>query len=302
MKMDEGLRLLPFEPRVGEDDVEIAVACAGICRTDLHVAAGTIPTARGRVLGHELAGRILAVGERVRRFRRGDRVTVFPIVGCGGCASCAEHRPWRCAQTAMLGVSRQGAFSDRLVVPQRAVFRLPDSLSIEEGAYAEPVAASLAVLDAGIADGARGVVLGRGRIAELTRRVLATRGIDAPLHDLSGRRPAPRSLDFVVETVASEHAFALAVDALRPGGTLVLKSRPAHKVPIDVSRAVTREITLRAVAYGKMEDALALIGSADLGIDDFLGPSFGLEDHEEAFALARRDESLKIFLRPRGDA
>jgi L-iditol 2-dehydrogenase len=300
MKTDEGIRLLPFGPRTGEDDVEIAVACAGICRTDLHVAAGTIPAPAGRVLGHELSGRVARVGDRVEGLRAGDRVTVFPIVGCGVCAACEEQRPWRCETSTMLGVSRQGAFSDRLVVPQRAVFRLPESVSFEEGAYAEPVAASLAVLDAEIPRGARGVVLGRGRIAELTRRILTTRGIDAPLRDPAGGGLDPRSLDFVVETVASEAALDLALHALRPGGTLVLKSRPAQKVPIDASRAVSREITIRAVAYGRFEDALAMIESGALDIGDFLGPGFALEEHEAAFDLARRNESRKVFLRPGG--
>ncbi len=297
----EGPALLPFVPDpVGDDEVEIAVACAGICRTDLHVAAGRIRTVPGRVLGHELAGRVVRVGADVVGLAPSDRVTVFPVVGCGACAACSGRRPWRCARSTMLGVSRHGAFSDRLVVPARAVFRLPEEVSFEEGAYAEPVAASLSVLSVGIEAGARGAIFGRGRIAELTRRVLASSGVDAPLRDPEREAPAARSLDFVIETLATAHTFDLALDALRPGGTLVLKSRPAARVPLDVARAVHREVTLRAVAYGPMDEALRLIAGGRLGIGDFLGPAFPLDDHAQAFAAATRDESQKIFLSPGG--
>ncbi len=300
---DGALRLAPFVSMTEAGDVEIAVVLAGICRTDLHAAAGRIRTASGRVLGHELAGRVTGVGAKVTRFRPGERVTVFPIVGCARCPSCGRGAPpWRCERSVMLGIDRQGAFADRLVVPQRAVYRLPDSVSFAHGAYAEPVAASLAVLDAELKEGAKGVILGAGRIAELTRRVLASRGIDAPIRDPERDVLASCSVDFVIETAPTEHAIDAALDALRPGGVLVLKSRPADKVPFDFRRAVAREITIRAVAYGDMAAALTMIASGSLGLDDFVGPSYPLADYEAAFAAARVDESKKIFLRPEGVA
>lgn len=289
---------MPHRPEVRAGDVEISVVCAGICRTDLHVASGRIPTRPGRILGHELAGRVSRVGGAVSGFRRGDRVTVFPIIGCGDCSCCTTARPWLCAASAMLGVGRDGGFGDAVVVPERAVHRLPDSLSFREGAYAEPVAASLAVLRASIPRGAAGVILGSGRIAELTRRILATAGVDAELVRVDADPLPPRSLDFVVETVATEAAFDLALHALRPGGTLVLKSRPADKVALDVTKAVAREVTLEAVAYGPMDEALSLLGTGALRVEDLLGPSFDLADHHAAFALATEDESQKVFLRP----
>jgi len=299
-KTRRGVRLRPHRPLVGERDVEIAVVCAGICRTDLHVAAGRIPTADGRILGHELSGRVVDVGGSVARFAVGDRVTVFPIVGCGRCTHCGDAEPWHCRESEMLGVGRDGAFGDRLVVPERAVHRLPNALSFELGAYAEPVAASLAVTKADLDASGAGVILGRDRIAELTRRVLAAHGVDAPLHDPARGELPHRSCDFVVETVANEEAFDLALAALRPGGTLVLKSRPAVKVPFDVGRAVARELTVRAVAYGPFDDALALLSGDALFVDDLLGPSFDLADHERAFSVALRDESRKVFLKPAG--
>ncbi len=309
-KTRSGLALRPHRPSVGRGDVEIAVVCAGICRTDLLVASGRIPAAIGRVLGHELSGWVCRVGEGVERFAEGDRVTVFPIVGCGACGYCDVDEPWRCAASEMLGVSRDGGFSDRVVLPERAVYRLPDGVSFELGAYAEPVAASLAVMRAGLRG--RGVVLGTGRIAELTRRVLSAHGVEAPLLPLppggnhadyhaGDKLPlAPRSLDFVVETVASEEAFDCAMSLLRPGGTLVLKSRAAAKVPLDVARAVGGELILRAVAYGRFADALALLSSGRLQVTDLFGPTYDLDDHEPAFLAARADEGRKVFLCPGG--
>jgi threonine dehydrogenase-like Zn-dependent dehydrogenase len=298
-KTREGVRLLPHLHRqeVGPSDVEISVVCAGICRTDLHVATGRIAAARGRVLGHELSGVVTRIGAEVRRISPGDRVTVFPIIGCGRCAWCRAAASWHCPEATMLGVSRDGAFGDALVVPEHAVYTLPDGLSFARGAFAEPVAASLAVTRAPIAQGSTGVILGSGRIAELTRRVLATRDIVVPIHPVHAPL-SPRSLDFVVETVATEAALAAALDALKPEGTLVLKSRPARTVPVDLARAVRREVRIVALSYGPFSEAIALLDRGGLEVDDLFGPAFALRDHEAAFRVAESDESQKVFLRP----
>lgn len=293
----QGLRWRPVPDSLGPHDVDIEVALAGLCRTDQHVATGAIPVADGRILGHELAGRVRAVGPAVRRLRPSDRVTLNPYVGCGACPECDASRPHRCPQTRMLGIGRDGGFATHVVVPERAVHRLPEGLSWRLGAYAEPVAASLSVRQARLEPGARGAVLGRGRIAELTRRVLAVDGVHAPIRDPDQPLPA-RALDFVVETRADGPTLARALDALAPGGLLVLKSRPAAPVPFDVHAAVTREITVRAVAYGSFDDALVLLASGRLAVDDLLGETFPLEDYAAAFSAAERSEAEKLFLRP----
>lgn len=282
------------------DDVVIEVRAAGVCRTNLHAARGAIACAEGRVLGHELSGVVAEVGPGVTRVRVGDRVTVMPFLGCGRCAACDEERPWRCGGARMLGVDVDGAFADALSVPERAVHRLPDEVSFLVGAYAEPVAAALAVGSAGIRPSDRVLLLGEGRIATLTRRALGVLGIarvdEVAPDDALG--VSARAYDVAIEARATERTLEALLDAVRPGGTIVLKSRPHAPVPIDLARAVRREVTLRAVAYAPFGDAIALLSSRALALETLVGPVLPLEAHGDAFALAERSERDKVFLAP----
>jgi L-iditol 2-dehydrogenase len=196
----------------------------------------------------------------------------------------------------MLGLDQDGAFADHVVLPWRALHAVPATLSPRRAAYTEPVAASLAVLRAPIAPGERGLLLGKNRIAELTLRVLEASGFrgvtclphDAPLPD--------NAFDFAIETVATEASLAGLLRAVRPGGCLVLKSRPAERIPLDIGLAVRRDLRLCAVGYGSFPEAIRLL--ATLPIDDLLGEVFPLRRFEDAFAMARRSESAKLFLAP----
>jgi L-iditol 2-dehydrogenase len=280
--------------------VVIGVAVAGVCRTDLYVADGLLACEDGRILGHELSGTVVSVGSGVTRVSAGDRVGVMPWLGCERCAACDGARPWRCTQARMLGVDVDGAFAEEIAVPERSVFRLPDGMPFVIGAYAEPVAATLAVRHARIERSDRVLVLGAGRFAELTRRVLAALGIAEveTIDEASARAVAHGAFDVVIEAIASERTLSAALDAVRPGGTVVLKSRPHAPVPFDVTRAVRREITVRAVGYAPFEEALALLGSGRLPVDDLLGDVAPLASFADVLAMARASEARKLFLAP----
>ncbi len=263
------------DPPVGPGHVAIEVALAGICRTDLYVAEGRLPSADPVVLGHELAG--IIVEAREAPFSAGETVTVVPRVEGVG----------------FLGVDRDGAFAQRVVVPAANVLRVPSSMPWRVAAYVEPVAATLAILDA--LEGADSIlVMGAGRIAELASRVLAAHGID---HDRTPSRPDYRC---VVETSATEGSLRTMLDLVAPGGTAVLKSRPPAPVPIDLALATRKRVTLRCVDYGSWQDAIALLASRRLSVDDLLGETFALDDFDRGFASAGRAEAKKIFLDPRG--
>lgn len=136
------------DPTPGAGEVVVDVAYAGVCRTDLAVAAGVIAVAPGRVLGHELSGHVDVTP-----------VTIIPFDADGR---------W-------LGIDRDGAFAERVCVPAAQVIALPPSLPLALGAYVEPVAAAMGAV-AGIGPGDRVCVTGDGRIAELTARVVAACG------------------------------------------------------------------------------------------------------------------------------
>ncbi|MGI4945806.1 MAG: zinc-binding alcohol dehydrogenase family protein [Janthinobacterium lividum] len=132
---------------VGEDDVLVAVRCAGICGSDMHILHGTNPFALyPRIIGHEMAGVVEAVGAGVRSVKPGDHVVVDPVVACGHCHPCRIGRPNVCAHLQVFGVHRDGGFRDRLVVPQANAILVSTELPFAVAALAEPLSIAANVL------------------------------------------------------------------------------------------------------------------------------------------------------------
>jgi 2-desacetyl-2-hydroxyethyl bacteriochlorophyllide A dehydrogenase len=122
-------------PEPGEGDVLIAVRAAGICHSDEHYRAGRSASLRTpRILGHEAAGEIIAVGADVPASRIGERVCVHYVVSCGRCGACTRDREQFCEQYEMVGVHRDGGYADHLVVPSVNAMTLPARVSFAEGA------------------------------------------------------------------------------------------------------------------------------------------------------------------------
>jgi threonine dehydrogenase-like Zn-dependent dehydrogenase len=267
-------------PERGPGEVLVRVAFAGVCRTDVYVADGRLAVDGPRVLGHELSG-VVWEGERA-----GMRVTAIPLVPC---ARCTFSDPPSCAEPQMLGLHRDGAFAEYVALPARAVLEVPDAMPLRRAAYVEPVAAALAVLKTPIKPDERGLVMGENRIAELTRRVLRAHGFGVAT---DGEGP----FDFVVET--GEPLGAL-LARVKPGGRVILKSRPFEPVPLDLARAVAKEITLHGASYGSFRAAIALLER--LCVDDLFEDAAPLEDFARVLARARANEARKLFFAP-GDA
>lgn len=284
------------EPRSGE--ILIRVEVAGVCRTDVFVAQGKLSSADPVILGHEFAGVVAADGPGDHGFAIGDRVVVMPAVPCGACVRCTAGMPECCPHHQFLGVGRHGAFAEYIAVPAQVVHHLPETLSFREGAYTEPVCASLAVLKAGIQPGQRGLVYGDNRIAELTKRVLWTAGFSAvETRRMDQSVPLETdAYDFVIETQPIAPAFDDIIRILRPGGRVVLKSRPPGPVAIDLAAAVRKEVIFEAVSYGTFADSLDFLSRHDVA--DLFGEVRPLEDFADVFAADDVGENLKSFLSP----
>ena len=169
------------EPEPGPGDVKLKVKWCGICGSDIHeYEAGPqmIPFDRphpqtGRMApitgGHEFSGEIVSLGEEVGGFSVGDRVTVRPTLPCYQCHYCRQGRHIQCLVLGTIGTSADGAFAEYVVVPEHTVFRLPDQVTYEMGAYAEPLACALhAVNRSGMQQGATVAVIGAGPIGLMT--------------------------------------------------------------------------------------------------------------------------------------
>lgn len=120
-------------------EVLIKVKAAGICGSDVHIYHGTSPVATyPRVIGHEIAGEILAVGTQVTDFAVGDRVVMDPVIYCGNCYQCKTGRRNVCSQLQVRSVHVDGGYQEYMVLPAESIYRIPSQLSWEEAVMIEP--------------------------------------------------------------------------------------------------------------------------------------------------------------------
>ena len=285
------------DPQPSVDEVSIRVACVGLCRTDLAVVSGEVPLDGPIIPGHELCGSISALGSQIRDLEEGDWVTVQPRIGCNACSTCRSGWEALCPGAKQLGLDLHGALAEHIVVPARAVFKLPP-IPPQRGAYSEPLAAALAVLDVGLDPHSPGVVVGDNRIAILIQRLLEHRGF-SELSTVGSEHLAQLASDhfsFAIESENREGLLQHLVRIVAPRGNILLKSRSPFALHFDPTEAVLKNLSLHALAYGSFEDAVELLGDASFSLDGLLGPTYALSEYREAFAHARVDQQSKTFV------
>ncbi len=276
-------------PKPARGEAHVRVLLAGVCRTDLYAANGVLPVAEGRVLGHELVAEVITSS----RFAAGTRVTAYPWIACGSCVECAAKT--ECTSTRVLGVDVDGAFAEELCIGDACLHEVSRELPLRRAAFIEPIAASLAVRLAPITRAQRGAVLGAGRIATLTTRILEHEGFDVR-QVATVEADARGAFDYVIET--NERTLADAIALVKAQGLVVLKSRPPTSVPFDLAAAVKKQLSFVAVAYAPFAEAIAL--AANLEIDDLLGDVYPLLRFAVAFERASEVSSPELFLEPKG--
>lgn len=284
------------KPAITDDgDVLVRVALAGLCRTDVYVAEGIVKSKNPLVLGHEFSGIIEEVGDQVTGVQVGDRVAVMPVLPLANDNEAAPDY----SQSTMVGIDHDGAFSEYILIPSTSVYKLPDNVSFKAGAYMEPIAASLAVMNAGLEPNQKGLIYGDNRISRLTERIMKANGlnnVDVYDHEDSNNQPLePNSYDYIIETLATTETMTVIVSAVRPGGKIILKSRQHTPVAFDISELVKKDIVLQAVNYGDFSEAIDLVASGALQVDDLFGDVYALEQYKDVFAESKRGESKKLF-------
>ena len=292
------------DPEPGRGQVLLRVAACGVCRTDLHVADGELTGPRlPLVLGHEIVGRVMAVGSGASRFRVGDRVGV-PWLGwtCGECAFCRSDRENLCPEARFTGYQLDGGFSERTVADARFCFPLPEG-------YADAQAAPL--LCAGLigyralrmAGPARTIGLyGFGAAAHIViqvarhqgRRVLAfTRTGDAQAQAFAlslgaawagaSAEAPPEPLDAAILFAPVGELVPAALRAVDRGGTVVCAGIHMSDVPSFPYRLLWEERVVRSVANLTRRDAEEFLA---------LAPRVPVRTEVESFPLASANEAL----------
>ncbi len=178
-----GARRLGIEEREpaapGPGELGISVAYTGICGTDLHIYHGDMDSRVGAaaIIGHEMSGRVAALGEGVTGWAVGQPVTVLPTRWCGRCAACRRGNSHICHAMNFLGIDSPGAMQSGWNVPAELVLPLPEELPLDQGALVEPVAVAVHDVRRGeVASGDHVVVVGGGPIGVLIGTVAKGRG------------------------------------------------------------------------------------------------------------------------------
>ncbi len=207
------------DPRPGPGDVLVRVQAAGICGTDRHLFKGEFPCAPPVTLGHEFAGKVIAVGDGVT-LPLGTVITCDPNIACGACDQCLRGRVNLCTRHIAVGIHRDGGLAELAVIPSHRAIAVSD-LHAHLAAFAEPLACTLHGIDLGApVPGERVVVLGGGVIGLLAVQLARNAGAEVTLVT---RHPAKRDLAM---TVGAAHTAATEAEArvlLPQGADLVLE-------------------------------------------------------------------------------
>lgn len=287
----------PIGP-IDSTQVLVEVSDVGLCRTDLYAIDGKIPVYDPFfVPGHEFSGKVVAIGSAVSPKWIGRMVAVNPVVPCWHCEDCENQTSHLCCDTKMMGIDVEGACRQVVSVDVRQVYAV-GNLDPKEAVFAEPVAATLGIVNANIETDQQGLILGQGRIAELARRVLSAKGFAnlSVLNAIEAKRIAASSFDFVVETGVDTSLFCEMVRLAKPRGVLVLKSRQVTPFEVTIRDLVNKQPVIDVVNYGCFEEAVRLLVSREVEVNDLIGPTFAFREVEEAVARANNDEASKIFL------
>lgn len=300
-----------IDPPRNPNEALIKIRKAGICSTDLELVKGYYPYTG--VLGHEFVGEVIEADDAGWI---GQRVTGEINVVCGQCEQCLNGRPTHCEKRTVLGiVNRDGTFAEFTRLPIANLHKVPPSVPDEMAVFTEPLAAALEIQEQiEIKPGDRVLLVGAGRLGQLIAQTLALTGCDLRVAARHARQKellaargirivAPEEVqrwrwDIVVEATGSPTGFDLARQAVRPRGTLVLKSTYKGEMNVNFSSIVVDEVTILGSRCGPFEPALKLMESRQVDPTVLIDDEFSLGDGLKAFERAAQPGVLKVLIAP----
>ncbi len=297
------------EPRPEPGEALVEVVLAGVCGTDLALLEGYAGFAG--IPGHEFVGRIAECAGEPRLV--GRRVVGEINVACRQCAECRAGHSNHCRRRRVLGIrDRGGSFAEFLVLPLSNLHEVTDSISDRAAVFTEPLAAALRIGEQiGGLESRRVLIVGAGRLGQLVARALAASGCkprilvkyprQAELLEafaevsFAASELQARSFDLVIEVTGCPSGFQVALEAVRPRGTIVLKSTYRELTETDLSRVVVDEIRLVGSRCGPFPQALTLL-ERGLDVEPLIEAVLPLDDALGALEAARRPGAMKILL------
>lgn len=318
-------------PELGHNDVLIKIKKTAICGTDMHIyhwdewAQNTIPVPM--TVGHEYVGVIEEVGQEVKGFNVGDRVSGEGHITCGVCRNCRAGRRHLCRNTVGVGVNRPGAFGEYLVIPAENAYKIPDDISDEVASILDPLgnaahtalsfdlvgedvlitgAGPIGIMAAAIARhaGARHVVITdiNDYRLDLAKQMGATRTVNVSqekLEDVMKEIGMKEGFDVGMEMSGVPSAFRSMLQTINHGGKIAMLGIPSSDLAIDWNQVIFKGLIIKGI-YGRemYETWYKMIAMLQSGLDvsPIITHRFNIDDFETGFETMASGQSGKVVL------
>ncbi|MDT7526463.1 MULTISPECIES: L-threonine 3-dehydrogenase [Pseudidiomarina] len=319
------------QPEYGYNDLLIRIKKTAICGTDVHIykwdewSQKTIPVPM--VVGHEYVGVVEAMGDGVRGFTKGDRVSGEGHITCGYCRNCRAGRRHLCRNTVGVGVNRPGAFAEYLVIPAENAFKLPDDISDDLAAIFDPFgnavhtalafdlvgedvlitgAGPIGIMAAAVARhvGARHVVItdvNQYRL-DLAKQMGATRAVDVSkenLRDVMQELGMKEGFDVGLEMSGVPSAFSQMLETMNHGGKIAMLGIPPQSVAIDWNQVIFKGLVIKGIYGREMFETwykMASLLQSGLDLSPILTHSLPVADFQQGFDIMTSGQSGKVIL------
>ncbi|GHE97040.1 L-threonine 3-dehydrogenase [Thalassotalea profundi] len=319
------------KPEMGHNDLLIKIKKTAICGTDIHIynwdewSQKTIPVPM--VVGHEYSGEVVDMGQEVKGFAIGDRVSGEGHITCGHCRNCRGGRTHLCRNTVGVGVDRSGAFAEYLVIPAYNAFKLPDEISDDLAAIFDPFgnavhtalsfdlvgedvlitgAGPIGIMAAAVAKhvGARHVVItdiNEYRL-DLAKKMGATRAVDVSkekLTDVMAELGMTEGFDVGLEMSGIPVAFTDMLKNMNNGGKIAMLGIPGNEMAIDWSQIIFKGLTIKGIYGREMFETwykMASLIQSGLDITPMITHRLSVNDFQQGFDIMRSGQSGKVIL------
>jgi L-iditol 2-dehydrogenase len=336
---DVRLETVPV-PQIGPSEILLKVHTCGICGTDLKKIASGSHSAP-RIFGHETAGTVAAIGENVTKFSPGDRVMVFHHIPCERCFYCKAKTFAQCPRYKKVGCTAGfepsgGGFAEYVRVMDWIVecgtVRVPEGTSFEQASFVEPINTCMKGIERmAIQPGETVLTLGQGPIGIMLSALAKRAGARVITSDLYIRRltiakafgldnsidaskadpvqearkqTEGRGADAAILAVGANNLIRTAMDAVRPGGRVLLFAQTQHgEAPFDPAAVCMDEKTLigsYSASIDLQDESVRFVMNGEMELEDLISHRFPLERAVEALDLAAhpRPDSMKIVIQP----
>ena len=318
-------------PIFGPNDLLIKIRKTAICGTDMHIynwdtwSQNTIPVPM--IVGHEYVGEVVDMGSEAKGFSKGDRVSGEGHITCGHCRNCRAGRRHLCRNTEGVGVNRQGAFAEYLVIPAFNAFKIPDNISDELAAIFDPFgnavhtalsfdlvgedvlitgAGPIGIMAVAVAKhvGARHVVItdiNPYRLA-LAEKMGATRAVDVSqtcLQDVMNELGMTEGFDVGLEMSGVPVAFSDMLAKMNHGGKIAMLGIPPENVSIDWDQVIFKGLTIKGIYGREMFETwykMASLIQSGLDLEPIITHQMSVDQFADGFEIMSSGKSGKVIL------